>query len=278
MGRGRLATARLEHLYQPFALREHRLTHRLLPAGALRVTTLDTQDVVQHHHIAATQQADVKRELQRGDKTMPRLGQGGQPFQRIRTTQQRIAETAQNVDGKGLENRQQVFALEDRASGRQRRVLKTHRQLQIVGVPEHALRQHQIDVGLLDQDLRLAFDTGAEQLVVIVEKLDEFALGQLKPREHVSHMPELARVTDITYRPARLFTHDLDQAANFVILAVIAHDDFEIAVALAQGTVQGFAKKAWIGGGNDEADEWDWIHGGARKRRDSPDRTSHWHR
>src|SRR5450830_1380 len=278
MGRGRLAATRLEHLQQPLTLGEHRIKHRLLPVGPLRVTTLDTQDVVQHHHIAATQQADIQRELQRSDKTMPRLGQGGQPFPHIRATQQRIAEPPQDIDRKGLENRQQVFALEDRAGGRQRGVLKTNRQLQIVGVPEHALRQHQVDVGLLDQDLRLAFDTGAKQLVVIIEKLDEFALGQLKTREQISHMPELERVTDITYRPARLFTHGLDQTANFVILAVIAHDDFEIAVALAQGTVQGFAKKAWIDGGNDETDEWDWVHDGARKRRDSPDRTSHWNR
>ncbi|GGK42801.1 hypothetical protein GCM10009103_41880 [Pseudomonas koreensis] len=59
-----------------------------------------------------------------------------------------------------------------------------------------------------------------------------------------------------------LLDHRRDYGFDLMTTTVIAYDDFEMAITLTDGAAQCAFEEARIEGGNDQADEREWIHGG----------------
>ncbi|MCY1396560.1 hypothetical protein D9M71_115370 [compost metagenome] len=182
------------------------------------------------------------------------LSQRREQFEHVSPTEHRVAETTEDVDREVFEDRQQVLPLEHPAHRGQRGIFQARRQRHVVGIPKQSLGDDQIDVGTIDEHLRLTLDAGREQLVVITKKFDVLAPRLLQASLQVTHQPQGSRVTHITYaRP--LLNQRSHDVFDFLAATVIANDDLQIAVALAHSRVQGTTEKARIEGGNDQADK-----------------------
>jgi hypothetical protein len=113
--------------------------------------------------------------------------------------------------------------------------------------------------------LRLTFDTGRRQLIVITQKFDVLAFGFVQARQQIADKTQCPRVSYVTHSLRDIARQRLDNLADFIARTVVAHDDFKVGVLLDNGGVQGPGKKTRIEGGDDKADKRNWIHGGALK-------------
>ncbi|MNJ73095.1 hypothetical protein D3C77_698370 [compost metagenome] len=66
----------------------------------------------------------------------------------------------------------------------------------------------------------------------------------------------------ITQFALRLPSPLIDNGLDLPSLAVVANDDFQVRVALENGTQQSTAEELWVKGGNGNADKWLFDHGG----------------
>ncbi len=250
------AATRLEHFVQPAPFGGGFLVHIALTAEAPRVQAFGALDAVQHHEIAASQQADKQREIQQRNETL-RQRNGRQVFLDIGATHQRATETAQIIARRALENRQHVLALEHGVVGHEADVFHAGRQDIIIDIHQMALADDELDVLVGIKGLRLMRNAVVIEAVVITEKLDVLAARLLQPLEQVALKPQALRIAQVT-GPVAVGSHQfVENRLDLVATAIVTDDDFEIVVDLVERTLQRCAEKTRIEGGNDDTDEGD---------------------
>ena len=150
---------------------------------------------------------------------------------------------------------EQVTAIDDGTARGNHGVGRTHGQQRLFCRAHQPVVNHQVHVGAIDQGLGHLADAPLNQQIVVTQELDELAAGLLKAGRQVTNQPQGSWIAHVTHYRAGLLTDRFDNVFDLGATTVIADDDLEIAVTLADSAVQRPLEKARIEGGNDKADE-----------------------
>ncbi|MND71899.1 hypothetical protein D3C80_634370 [compost metagenome] len=220
------------------------------------VDALHTQYALQARQMPAAQQTCIQGQVQSCGEPLATLDQLRQVLQHLGSTEQHMADTAEQIRDILGDAGQQVRTHKHGTLRRNHAVERTGRQEDVISRPEQALPDHHAELGPLRQHLCLPADATVEQQVVITQKLHQRPVGLLQACLQVTCKTQPNRVAGIAHGHRRTLAERLADCLDFHTSTVIANDDFQVGVVLAKRTDQGRLKEIGIEGRNGDADEW----------------------